>query len=158
MPALTKRGGSSRAGRPRRCPSSGRARACSGVAGDITDWAYADDCVFVDPTVSFAGWPCLQAWKRNIRLLVPFLVEPSIQLLDIAQLEEQGAQVIRLEWLLRTYLAFPWRPLIAVKGSTDHTLDDQGVKVVGHEEVWEISALDAILQMFVPSDQAIWKC
>ena len=51
----------------------------------ICEAAQADDCYFADPTVAFSG---LQRWQRNLQLLVPFLIQPSIHLLTLDQTSE----------------------------------------------------------------------
>ncbi|THF95185.1 hypothetical protein TEA_007095 [Camellia sinensis var. sinensis] len=60
------------------------------------------------------------------------------------------ASFVLATWKLRTYLRLPWRPLISVDGSTIYDLDDK-FKIVRHAESWDISALEAIGQIFTPS-------
>eukprot|EP00897_Mesotaenium_endlicherianum_P001101 jgi/Mesen1/10992/ME000097S10568 len=128
------------------------------ITGNITEALYSEDCFFGDPTVSFTG---LQRWRRNIRLLVPFFEEPSVALHSIvAQDEEGGGRAFVTQWRLRTYLKFPWRPLIDIDGSTKHSLDETNTKasaVVRHVESWGVSAIEALGQMFVASDRALWS-
>ncbi|KAI8547796.1 hypothetical protein RHMOL_Rhmol07G0223800 [Rhododendron molle] len=59
-------------------------------------------------------------------------------------------------WKLRTFLRLPWRPLISVNGSTVYELDDN-FRIVRHAESWDISALQAIGQIFTPSFLAHWE-
>ncbi|PPD71224.1 hypothetical protein GOBAR_DD31892 [Gossypium barbadense] len=49
-----------------------------------------------------------------------------------------------------TYLKLPWRPLISVNGSTIYELDEK-LKIVRHAESWDVTALEAIGQIFTPS-------
>jgi len=120
------------------------------VTGIIDDSIYDENCFFADPTVAFSG---LKLWKRNLQLLVPFLIQPSVRMLDIRRTDSQGgSQTLRSEWELRTYLNLPWRPLISILGATDYTLNEQGNKVVEHVESWNVSGAQAILQMFRPGN------
>lgn len=97
----------------------------------------------------------------------------------------------KLAWMMlfndRTYLKFPWKPLISIDGSTVYELNN-GLKVsnnhhsneiityhlicfynvklgwqqiVKHSERWNVSALEAIAQIFTPgtgkSGEWIWQ-
>eukprot|EP00879_Flechtneria_rotunda_P011357 GHRR01011862.1.p1 GENE.GHRR01011862.1~~GHRR01011862.1.p1 ORF type:complete len:199 (+),score=43.08 GHRR01011862.1:210-806(+) len=119
------------------------------VTGIINDSIYAQDCRFADPTVSFTG---LDLWKRNLQLLVPFLVEPRIQLLSLKNLgySKTGAQQLKAEWTLQTCLSLPWRPVISILGSTVYTLSREGNKVVEHVEGWNVTPVQALLAVFTP--------
>ncbi len=61
----------------------------------MRDSAYDNDCYFADPTVSFRG---LDKWRRNLRLLVPFLEDASVELLalDPADRDSDGAQLLKV--------------------------------------------------------------
>lgn len=124
----------------------------------------------MDPTVSFSG---LDLWKRNLALLTPFLIQPSLQLLALHQAGTGGSapasgstaggaagtpaagsstgaaagaargssgsdQVPQLEatWKLATWLNLPWRPLIAIEGSTLYTLNTDSTRITKHVESW----------------------
>ncbi|KAL0034677.1 hypothetical protein WJX77_002009 [Trebouxia sp. C0004] len=102
-----------------------------------------------DPTVRFSG---LTKWKGNLKLLVPFLVEPEIQLTRLES--QQGAQLVPLlqaEWTLQTYLKLPWRPFINVIGATEYSLNAEANQIVRHIESWNITPLQAIKQIFTPA-------
>lgn len=62
---------------------------CANTAGDINDLIYDDNCYFADPTVQFSG---LAKWKGNLKLLVPFLIEPRIQLTKLESQQQPGNQ------------------------------------------------------------------
>ncbi|PNH11130.1 hypothetical protein TSOC_002059 [Tetrabaena socialis] len=120
------------------------------VTGVLDDSIYEPDCYFADPTVAFTG---VDLWKRNLALLVPFLEQPRVELLAIkrAGRDPQGAEVVRAEWRLSTYLRLPWRPLIDILGATDYTLNDQSNRIARHVESWAVSGTEALLQMFRPA-------
>ncbi|KAL0034678.1 hypothetical protein WJX77_002009 [Trebouxia sp. C0004] len=119
------------------------------ITGDISDAIYDSNCYFADPTVRFSG---LTKWKGNLKLLVPFLVEPEIQLTRLES--QQGAQLVPLlqaEWTLQTYLKLPWRPFINVIGATEYSLNAEANQIVRHIESWNITPLQAIKQIFTPA-------
>ncbi|XP_047321014.1 uncharacterized protein LOC124925085 [Impatiens glandulifera] len=118
------------------------------VTGNFTSTIYAEDCLFEDPTIKFYG---SELYSRNLKLLVPFFQHPSIELKTINKLNSSlGANSVLANWKLRTYLKLPWKPLISIDGSTVYDLDEE-LKIVRHAESWEISAFEAISQIFTPS-------
>ncbi|XP_057497801.1 uncharacterized protein LOC130782495 isoform X2 [Actinidia eriantha] len=91
-----------------------------------------------------------ELYSRNLKLLVPFFDHPSIVLQKIEKGSNAETNFVLATWKLRTYLRLPWRPLISIDGSTVYDLDDK-FKIVRHAESWDISALQAIGQIFTPS-------
>ncbi|KAL8028775.1 hypothetical protein ABFX02_14G182800 [Erythranthe guttata] len=119
------------------------------VTGIFTSAIYAEDCTFEDPTIKFQG---TELYERNLRLLVPFFDNPSIQLKNIEKVLDSGTEFIVASWKLRTYLKLPWKPLISIDGRTIYDLD-AAFKIVRHAESWNISALEAVIQIFTPSSE-----
>jgi len=115
------------------------------LTGNFTLGMYAEDCLFEDPTISFRG---RSRYSQNLDLLVPFFDSPSLQLENIDKGLRADTKFIIATWTLRTYLRLPWRPLIAIRGNTTYDLDEE-YKVVRHAESWDVSALEAIGQLFV---------
>ncbi|XP_074576519.1 uncharacterized protein LOC141833025 isoform X2 [Curcuma longa] len=114
------------------------------LTGDFTTDIYVDDCLFEDPTISFRG---RDRYSQNLDLLVPFFDCPSLKLEKI----EKGCKVemdfIIATWYLRTYLKLPWKPLIAIKGTTTYDLS-KDFKIIRHAECWNVPALEAVGQIF----------
>ncbi|KAK4273546.1 hypothetical protein QN277_021927 [Acacia crassicarpa] len=114
------------------------------VTGNFTPSIYAEDCIFEDPTISFRG---RELYGRNLKLLVPFFDSASITLQKIEKVVAADTNFIAATWKLRTELKLPWRPLICIDGSTLYELDEN-FKIVKHAESWDVSALEAIGQIF----------
>ncbi|CAK8572360.1 unnamed protein product [Lathyrus sativus] len=114
------------------------------VTGNFTSSIYAENCIFEDPTIKFSG---RELYARNLKLLVPFFDRASIRLLKIEKDVKSDTNFLRASWKLRTNLKLPWRPLIAIDGSTSYELDDN-FKIIRHVESWNVSALEAVLQIF----------
>ncbi|KAK7269233.1 hypothetical protein RIF29_21951 [Crotalaria pallida] len=114
------------------------------VTGNFTSSIYAEDCIFEDPTIKFRG---RELYERNLKLLVPFFDLASIKLQKIEKDVGSDSNFVRATWKLRTNLKLPWKPLISIDGSTLYELDED-FKIVRHVESWNVSALEAILQIF----------
>ncbi|KAL8166417.1 hypothetical protein V2J09_007916 [Rumex salicifolius] len=118
------------------------------LTGIFTSAMYADDCLFEDPTIKFRG---TELYARNLQLLVPFFEQPSILLQQIEKVgTDSESNFVLAKWQLRTYLKLPWKPLISIDGSTVYDLDDQ-LKIIRHAESWNVSALEAVAQIFRPN-------
>uniref|UniRef100_A0A803KPM3 Uncharacterized protein n=2 Tax=Chenopodium quinoa TaxID=63459 RepID=A0A803KPM3_CHEQI len=113
----------------------------------FTSSMYIEDCLFEDPTIKFHG---RELYSRNLQLLVPFFEQPSIVLKSIEKGVDAERDFVLATWSLRTYLKLPWKPLIAIEGSTTYDLNDE-YKIVKHVERWNVSAVEAVGQIFTPS-------
>ncbi|KAK7344189.1 hypothetical protein VNO77_13531 [Canavalia gladiata] len=114
------------------------------VTGNFTSSIYAENCIFEDPTIKFRG---RELYARNLKLLVPFFDCASIRLQKIVKDVDSDTNFVLASWKLRTNLKLPWRPLISIDGSTFYELNED-FKIVRHVESWNVSALEAILQIF----------
>lgn len=117
------------------------------VTGSFTPEVYVDDCIFEDPTIRFRG---KELYSRNLNLLVPFFDQPSITLQQIEKGNDCDKDFVVASWKLRTYLKLPWKPLICIDGSTVYDLNND-CQIVRHAESWNISAVEAIGQIFTPT-------
>uniref|UniRef100_A0ACD5U7W8 Uncharacterized protein n=1 Tax=Avena sativa TaxID=4498 RepID=A0ACD5U7W8_AVESA len=116
------------------------------LTGNFTLGIYTEDCLFEDPTIKFRG---RSRYSQNLDLLIPFFDSPSLQLESIEKGLRVDTNFVTATWTLRTYLRLPWRPLIAIRGNTTYDFDEE-YKVIRHAESWDVSALEAIGQLFVP--------
>ncbi|XP_052490528.1 uncharacterized protein LOC105792723 isoform X2 [Gossypium raimondii] len=96
----------------------------------------------------------LKADYENAYFVTVLQSMPKIVSLKIQLFDSEGANMetdfVAATWRLRTYLKLPWRPLISVNGSTIYELDEK-LKIVRHAESWDVTALEAIGQIFTPS-------
>lgn len=121
------------------------------LTGDFTPGIYTEDCLFEDPTIKFRG---LSRYSQNLDLLVPFFDSPSLELENIEKGFRVETKFVKATWKLRTYLRLPWRPLIAIRGNTTYDLNED-FKVIRHSESWDVSALEAIAQIFVSAPEQL---
>jgi len=143
------------------------------VTGVLDDGLYDPECTFEDPTVKFSG---VELWKRNLALLVPFLVAPNIELLSTTEVPLSESEdknlpatscMLRCQWKLTCGLKLPWKPYIELIGETDYTIldavggvssSDTHPQIVYHLERWNISGLEALVQLVRPAgNQAIYN-
>ncbi|KAG6551344.1 hypothetical protein Mapa_007130 [Marchantia paleacea] len=122
------------------------------LTGEFLDSLYTEDCVFADPTIQFSG---RDLYKRNLKLLVPFYEDPLLTLENIQQDEDGDSRFVETSWKLRVYIKLPWRPFIAVDGRTKYNLNAEN-KIVEHVESWNVTAKEALGQIFKPSERALW--
>ena len=137
------------------------------IAADYTEWNYLwngnidlacfdEECTFTDPTISFQGTDQFVRNLRNLQPIVDNLVrEDGCQsdLLSISVDEEQC--YVSTRWnMVGDLVGLPWRPRVDVIGKTKFwykTSEKGEFKICKYDEVWEIPAWRALLQLITPS-------
>lgn len=112
-------------------------------AGEMS--AYAPDCIFADPFVSFKG---VQRFKQNVGNLGGMMQDVK---LNIDEFKEEGNE-IRTRWRFSCILSLPWGPKLAAKGSTRHVLDPSTHLVTQHIEAWDVEPGKVVAQLFRPGN------
>lgn len=115
---------------------------------------YDRNCVFTDPTISFKG---LSTFKRNIDAVRPlldtFLLERNVTLFscDLVVENESAGRVIAT-WRMAGSVKVFWNPCIDLTGQTTFTyrVYDGGCFVVDYFEEWDLSSVEALLQLITP--------
>lgn len=127
--------------------------------GNVYAPAFAKNCRFTDPTISFVGRDRFVSNVQNLRPIVEFLIPDGrceSNLLDIRIDEERG--FVQSRWNMVGKLSrLPWQPKVDVVGRTKfwyETRDDDNgpLEVVFYDEEWEIPASEALLQLVTPDD------
>ncbi|MEW5307976.1 MAG: hypothetical protein WDW36_010342 [Sanguina aurantia] len=110
--------------------------------GDMA--AYAPDCVFADPFVSFAG---VGRFKQNVGNLGALMLDIKLDVYDFQEVDDG----VDTRWRFSCILDLPWRPRLAAAGSTRHVLDAVTGRVVRHIERWEVEPSKVVGQLLTPS-------
>ncbi|GLC39295.1 hypothetical protein PLESTB_001574600 [Pleodorina starrii] len=108
--------------------------------------AYAPDCVFADPFVSFSG---TQRFKQNVSNLGGLMSDIRLEVYDWVE----GPSSLETRWRFSALLDLPWRPRLAAAGGTTHVMDLERGRVVRHEERWEVEPGKVVAQLLRPAAQ-----
>ncbi|CAN0121822.1 unnamed protein product [Ectocarpus sp. 6 AP-2014] len=118
--------------------------------GDINEDLYEEDCNFTDPTLSFSG---LSTYKRNVGSLqgvLDLFVRNSRSVLYSCELRQEDS-CVQTRWRMVGDLRLPWGPTIDVVGRTTFSYDSsRGNRIFSYDEVWEMEAAEALMQIFRP--------
>jgi Uncharacterized conserved protein (DUF2358) len=112
---------------------------------------FVKSCRFTDPTLSFVG---TDKYIQNIQNLRPILnlitdVEKECQsvLMDIQLYDTY----IQTRWnMIGTLSRLPWQPKIDVIGKTKFWFHNDTNQIYFYDEIWEIPANQALLQLITP--------
>ena len=121
-------------------------------SGKITPELYDEDCVFTDPTLSFAGLRTFEANLANLDFWIESLVPESrrrVDLFDLA-LVPGPTDRVRAKWRMLGALRLPWGPVLDLNGTTTYTLGGDGGRISSYDETWEMTAGDALGQLLRP--------
>lgn len=113
------------------------------VTGNLTQEIFEDDCRFVDPTNDVTGL------KRYLSAL-NILFDPSKSSVSLLGIQLVDGKTIVADYEAQGVLQLPWRPVVKpYRGHIVYNLNKDGL-VQKQEQTWDISALDALLETFMP--------
>ena len=119
-------------------------------SGKITPELYDEDCIFTDPTLSFAG---LSTFETNLENLDPYInrfVPPSSRSVELKALRFVDEETIEAEWRMLGQLQLPWKPRLDLDGRTRYTLGGEGGRITSYDESWAITPAEALWQLVKP--------
>lgn len=139
--------------------------------GDIYLPAFAQDCLFQDPTLSFTGRDVFVKNVQNLQPVLRFvgLTNAQSKLLSISSPigdnknndddddTNTNEGYIETRWnMIGTFSNLWWKPTIDVIGRTKFRYrrdvdNDDALSVYFYDEVWEMPASEALLQIITPS-------
>ena len=121
-------------------------------SGKITAELYDEDCVFTDPTLSFAGLSTFEANLANLDPWIERFVPPTSRKCELKSIAlVDGGEAVEAEWRMLGDLALPWKPRLDLDGRTRYTLGGEGGRIVAYEESWAVTPFDALAQLVKPA-------
>ena len=101
---------------------------------------YATDVYFKDPLTRFRG---IARYQEMINFITTWFHDVKMEVHDISRFEDK----IETKWTLYWTTPLPWKPRIAITGSSELTLNSEG-KIISHIDYWDCSRWDVLRQHF----------
>lgn len=114
------------------------------VSGQGKMAAYADDCIFADPFVSFTG---TQRFVNNVSNLGGLMEDVKLKITGW----EEGDDSLNTSWTFSCILDLPWKPKLAAGGGTTHLFDANTGLVTKHIEMWSVEPGKVAKSLLKPS-------
>jgi hypothetical protein len=114
---------------------------------DQTYSIYAEDVYFQDPLNRFHG---VERYKKMIAFINNWFISPKMDLHDI----RRTGDTVTMKWTLSWNTPLPWKPRIAISGSSELKLNSEGL-IASHIDYWNCSRLDVLKQHFFPLTRKI---
>ena len=107
---------------------------------DQTYSIYAENVYFEDPLNKFRG---IERYQKMIGFMNNWFNDIKLDLHDISQ----SGNLIKTRWTLSWTAPVPWKPPMAIPGSSELKLNADGL-INSHIDYWDISRLDVLKQLF----------
>jgi hypothetical protein len=101
---------------------------------------YDANVYFKDPMTQFRG---LRRYQKMIQFIQTWFVDTQM---DLHEMKQDGNQ-ISTRWTLSWTAPLPWKPRLAISGSSELQLNAQGL-ITSHVDVWDCSRLSVLMQLF----------
>jgi Uncharacterized conserved protein (DUF2358) len=112
---------------------------------------FESNCRFTDPTLSFVGTDEYVKNIRNLRPILNLLTNVSDCRSDLLHIKTYD-RYVQTRWnMVGTLTGLPWQPNIDVIGQTKFWYNNDTFQIYFYDEVWEIPASQALLQLITPA-------
>lgn len=101
---------------------------------------YAADVYFKDPLTQFRG---ITRYQEMINFITTWFRDVKMEVHHISRVGD----TIETKWTLYWTSPLPWKPRIAISGSSELILNSEG-KIVSHIDYWDCSRWDVLRQHF----------
>ena len=101
---------------------------------------YATDVYFKDPLTQFRG---ITRYQEMINFITTWFGDVKM---EVHHLSRSG-DTIETKWTLYWTSPLPWKPRIAISGSSELILNSEG-KIASHIDFWDCSPWDVLRQHF----------
>lgn len=107
------------------------------LSGEVDVEAYAEDCVFADPFVSFSG---RTRFVDNLANLGSFITNYDARFLGY-EVDEAGSKV-QTKIMVKLELNLPWKPVLAWPWGVTYSIEPESFLITEHVESWDIEPLE----------------
>lgn len=113
------------------------------LSGQVDKLIYAENCVFSDPFVSFAG---RDRFVDNLKNLGSFITKYDAKVLtyDVNQTDLS----VDMKVMVKLELNLPWKPILAWPWGVLYEIDAETFLIKSHRESWDIAPLEGVKQIF----------
>mmetsp|Transcript_6840 Transcript_6840/g.10044 ORF Transcript_6840/g.10044 Transcript_6840/m.10044 type:complete len:264 (-) Transcript_6840:564-1355(-) len=113
------------------------------LSGEVDVEAYAEECIFADPFVSFSG---RTRFVDNLANLGSFITNYDAKFLGY-EVDQAGVKV-QTKVMVKLELNLPWKPVLAWPWGVAYSIDPDSFLITEHVESWDIEPLEGVKQIF----------
>lgn len=113
------------------------------LSGQVDKLIYAENCVFSDPFVSFAG---RDRFVDNLKNLGSFITKYDAKVLGYEV--NQSELSVDTKVMVKLELNLPWKPILAWPWGVSYEIDKETFLIKSHKESWDIAPLEGVKQIF----------
>jgi hypothetical protein len=113
------------------------------LSGQVDKLIYAENCVFSDPFVSFAG---RDRFVDNLKNLGSFITKYDAKM--IGYNINQNELSVDTKVMVKLELNLPWKPILAWPWGVSYEIDKETFLIKTHRESWDIAPFEGVKQIF----------
>jgi hypothetical protein len=121
------------------------------VSGLLDRELYAPECEFSDPFSSFTG---RDRFYTNLQNLGLFITGAEIKTMSFDVNFSASPPNVQTKQMVKLQLNLPWKPVLAWPWGVRHEISPLSNQIVAHQETWDVSASDGLMQVFRAGPEA----